>query len=421
MNSAFILPLMLLLIAALTLRTIHKSWFSPGAFFPLLWFFFTIIPIIFAIEYPTPVFGIWVITAFCISIGVGSLLAVPGNNLWSNSSMLNTHSMTEYSKTVQWGTAVTSFLSLIGIFFLILYTTMKFQLDYSFFSLLALPNQISAERYNELLVYPLFLKFLLYWLSPAALFAGVGFALATTKKQYLLYFSPLFIAVIKGALETTRSTILIALVLWLAGYAGARVAQQDNLKHLFDKKSFLFVSVAGIVFVFLFVSLQWLREAGGNFVVELLMERIKLYFFGYLSAFSLWVSSVHNVDVTLGMTTFAGPFSFIGLIDRDLGFYDSTTIIYGLTSTNVYTALRGIINDFTIIGSLVFGIGIGFGATMAFQKSLQGYIFWLVPLTMFYAFTLYAPLISIFHYNSVIASWVIVFSTFFLIPRPAAE
>jgi hypothetical protein len=103
----------------------------------------------------------------------------------------------------------------------------------------------------------------------------------------------LFIAVIKGALETTRSTILIALVLWLAGYAGARVAQQDNLKHLFDKKSFLFVSVAGIVFVFLFVSLQWLREAGGNFVVELLMERIKLYFFGYLSAFSLWVSSVH--------------------------------------------------------------------------------------------------------------------------------
>ncbi|MDP7555503.1 MAG: hypothetical protein QGF31_04905, partial [Nitrospinota bacterium] len=182
MNSAFILPLMLLLIAALTLRTIHKSWFSPGAFFPLLWFFFTIIPIIFAIEYPTPVFGIWVITAFCISVGLGSLLAVPGNNLWSPSSYLAANSITKYSRTVQWGTAVTSLLSLTGIIFLLRYTTMKFQLDYSFFSLLALPNQISAERYNELLVYPLFLKFLLYWLSPAALFAGVGFALATTKK-----------------------------------------------------------------------------------------------------------------------------------------------------------------------------------------------------------------------------------------------
>ena len=417
MNSAFILPLMLLLIAALTLRTIHKSWFSPGAFFPLLWFFFTIIPIIFAIEYPTPVFGIWVITAFCISVGLGSLLAVPGNNLWSPSSYLAANSITKYSRTVQWGTAVTSLLSLTGIIFLLRYTTMKFQLDYSFFSLLALPNQISIERNNELLVYPFHLKFFLYWLFPAALFAGVGFSLATTKKQYLLYFSPLFIAVMKGALETTRSTILLSLVLWLAGYAGARVAQRDNLKHLFDKKSFLFVSIAGIVFVCLFVSLQWLREAGGDFIAELLMEKIKLYFFGYLSAFSLWVSSVHNVDVTLGMTTFAGPFSFIGLIDRKLGFYDSTTIIYGLTSTNVYTALRGIINDFTIIGSLVFGIGIGFGATMAFQKSLQGYLFWLVPLTMFYAFTLYAPLISIFHYNSVIASWLIVFLTFFLVPR----
>ena len=420
MNSAFILPLMLLLIAALTLRTIHKSWFSPGAFFPLLWFFFTIIPIIFAIEYPTPVFGIWVITAFCISVGLGSLLAVPGNNLWSPSSYLAANSITKYSRTVQWGTAVTSLLSLTGIIFLLRYTTMKFQLDYSFFSLLALPNQISVERNYELLVYPLHLKFFLYWLFPAALFAGVGFALAKSKKQYFLYFSPLFISVMKGTLETTRSTILLALVLWLAGYAGARVAQRDNLKHFFDKKSFIFISIASIVFVFLFVALQWLREAGGDFVAELLIERIKLYFFGYLSAFSLWVSSVQNVDITLGMTTFAGPFSFLGIIDRELGFYDSTTI-YGLTSTNVYTALRGIINDFSIVGSLVFGMGIGFGATMAFQKSLQGYIFWLIPLTMFYAFTLYAPLISIFHYNSVIASLVIVFSTFFLIPRPAAE
>ena len=39
------------------------------------------------------------------------------------------------------------------------------------------------------------------------------------------------------------------------------------------------------------------------------------------------------------MSTFAGPFSIIGLIDRSLGFYESQ-ILYNGFSTNIYTALE---------------------------------------------------------------------------------
>ena len=171
-----------------------------------------------------------------------------------------------------------------------------------------------------------------------------------------------------------------------------------------------------MAFLALFIGLQWLRDAGGEILFSALMERIQVYFFGYLSAFTTWLEHSPVQDLTLGMTTLSGPFNFIGLIERKLGFYNHT-YINQYASTNVYTALRGLIHDFTVLGALPIMAGVGFLSTVAYCKSLQGRIFWLLPLTMVYAFTLYSPLISIFNYNSVILAWVIVFALLLLIPR----
>lgn len=416
MTISIALPLIVLALIAIFLRLTHQSWLAPGAFFPLSWFFFSLVPIIFAAEFPFPVFGIWIITAISTSIGIGSLLAISTNKNISKITKYQLEEIFNFSKIIKNGTLLTSIMSFIGIILMLIYTISLFKLDYTFISFLILPNQISAERYNELLILPRYLKFFIYWVYPAALFGGIGFGIAKTKKEMLFYLTPLLISVLKGTIESVRTTILSAIVVWLAGYIGSRVATNDNLKRLINKKTLVFLSIAGSIFIFLFIALDWLRSAGGEMVADFIIERIKLYFFGYLSAFTTWVTYNYNVEYTLGMSTFAGPFDLLGLIERKLGFYNHT-FIYNLHYTNVYSAFRGLLNDFSLFGTLFMGVCVGFISMVAFNKTLNNNIFWIFPLTFFYAYTLYSPIISIFIYNSVIMAWVIVFACLFLFQR----
>ena len=65
------------------------------------------------------------------------------------------------------------------------------------------------------------------------------------------------------------------------------------------------------------------------FIVELLLTRIRAYFFGYLASFTQWVSHLDSVLPTLGLTTFAGPSNLADIIERPLGFYDAHFIAPG--------------------------------------------------------------------------------------------
>ena len=147
-------------------------------------------------------------------------------------------------------------------------------------------------------------------------------------------------------------------------------------------------------------------------IIELLVERIRSYFFGYLPAFTYWLGQDHLfIGPTLGLTTFAGPSNLMGMMERPLGFYIPVSIGPGIT-TNIFSALRGLIIDFSVLGSFVISFIAGFLSQLAFNRVRSGSWVAMVPLSMFYAFTLYSPLISIFHYNSVIVSWVFAFLIF---------
>jgi oligosaccharide repeat unit polymerase len=142
-------------------------------------------------------------------------------------------------------------------------------------------------------------------------------------------------------------------------------------------------------------------------IVELLVERIRAYFFGYLSAFSQWIGSSPEFNQNSGLITFAGPFNLIGIMDRPLGFYNPIYIANGV-STNIFTAYRGLVSDFSILGSIFIAFLIGFITQSIFQNSDKIKLINTLPISMFYAFTLYSPLISIFHYNSILFSWIII-------------
>ncbi len=98
---------------------------------------------------------------------------------------------------------------------------------------------------------------------------------------------------------------------------------------------------------------------------------------------------------------------WLGIIERDIGFYKENIILANSVYTNIFTVFRGLIEDFSIPGTLVFGFGIGVLARLAFNRCSYGQFMWMMPLTLYYAFVLYSPIISLFNYNSAIMAWVI--------------
>jgi len=185
-----------------------------------------------------------------------------------------------------------------------------------------------------------------------------------------------------------------------------------NDPHFNKKKPYLKIAISsgGLIlgFTAFFVLIQWLRQGMDSIIVDLLMDQIRAYFFGYLAAFTQWIGTIDSPNLSGGLTTFAGPFNLLGVMERSLGFYDPANISLGI-STNIFTALRGLVIDFSIPGSILIAFIVGFYLQLSYQRGISGTIINTLPISIFYAFTLYSPLISIFHYNSILFSWIVIF------------
>ena len=190
---------------------------------------------------------------------------------------------------------------------------------------------------------------------------------------------------------------------WMSG------AMINGSNHNYNKSYFKMAFSGGalmITFTVFFVLIQWLRQGMDSIIIDLLMDRIRAYYFGYLAAFTQWIGTIDSPNLSGGLTTFAGPFNLLGVMERSLGFYEPVNISSGI-STNIFTALRGLVIDFSIPESIFIAFIVGFFLQLSYQRGISGTIINTLPISMFYAFTLYSPLISIFHYNSIFFSWIV--------------
>ena len=123
----------------------------------------------------------------------------------------------------------------------------------------------------------------------------------------------------------------------------------------------------------------------------------------------IWFETIEGIfEVNSFFSTFAGPMNLFGIIERDLGFYDPIKINKTIT-TNIFTAFRGFVSDFSLIGSLIISFILGMYLQFVYQRKVDNCLSGIIPISIFYSFTLYSPLISIFHYNSIFFSWVLIF------------
>ena len=408
-------PIITIVIITGLTRYLTKSWLAPGTFFALCWSFFLIVPLIFAPEYKTSLLGVWYVVIFVMSFTSGSIVAF--NPLTYHLNQKNELPFYFNYKLLFKILFTFSLISALGLYMLLNYASSIYTSENYVNSYLTIPNLISIDRYRGTLEYPLIIKYSLYFIYPSNLVGGLIFGLYRIPKLYkILSIIPLIEAILLGIIEGARTSILLGLIVFFSSYLS--VTRYNN-KSLTNKISYLKIIMSSgtfiILFTIFFILIQWLRQGMDGIIVDLLVDRIRSYFFGYLSAFTQWVSSSSvEQSFNLGLITFAGPFNLIGILDRPLGFYSAINISNGV-STNIFTAFRGIITDFSITGSILIAFIIGFITQLIYQKDNNKTLLGTLPISMFYAFTLYSPLISIFHYNSILFSWLMLFIILFIV------
>jgi oligosaccharide repeat unit polymerase len=314
-------------------------------------------------------------------------------------------------------TVLFTIVSMSGTMYLLVFSLQKYSLEFSPVALVSLGHLWSVARYQNGELEPWSVRFLIMWVYPAVLLAGVNFALAHRSIRKYVSFAPLIPAALIGSLFAIRAGLLFAVVCWLSGFFAVRHYGTKGHYALFQKKLVMSMVTLGLCGFCFFLGIDALRHfQGGGSDMEVTIDapRLSKYFFGAVPAFSTWFHYNHPAQTSWGAFTFSGLFDLLGIKQRQIGVYQDYLILAGGEDINIYTMLRGLIEDFSIAGACLFGALLGLlGGLASKWKCTSG----VLTLSAFYAMLLFSPLISLFAYNGLILAWTVGALVFRFRPR----
>ena len=410
-NIGIIVPLISLGFIGIFNRISLNSWFAPASIFSTLWFSLLSATLLAAPEFPIYPLGLWYILGVSIALTLGSLI-VPKNLLPDSEKYNSIESVKLFffnrSNFILILIVLFCLITIVGIIILLLFGIKRYELNINIFSLISLPSQFYDDRDAGILLIPWYIRYLTYFIMPSSLLSGILVPFQQYPRKIICHL-PIILAILIGMVYTTRATILFSIILFLSGIFSSYIILKKDDKIFLNTKSF-FASVSIFSFlVFSWIFLQWLRGgADSDFLLYPIINTIKSAVLGSTTVFTTWLQNYKQHSLAFGLYTFAGPMDIIGLNERQLGFYTEFVSLPNGYS-NIYTAFRGLIHDFTLIGSLLICFFIGILSQLSYQRCRDGNIIWIIPLSIVFAFTLFSPFISVFSSNSVTMAWFISF------------
>jgi len=250
--------------------------------------------------------------------------------------------------------------------------------------LLAIGHLLSVARYsgeNE----PFVFRVLYMWVYPAALLGGLAFAFANSRKSKLICFAAAIPALLYVFVETAKAGLLFAVCCWLSGYLAMRVVRGAERFRALNGKVLIVAAISVFAVIVLFVVTDAIRSHSQEQDVELAVDsaRMKASVFGYLSAFSQWMGGSRPESLGYGAYTFGGVFDLAGLHPRATGVYSSSVILPGLEENNVYTAFRGLIQDFSFPVAIVICAALGALCGYGYGQLRRGRFRWALGVSAF--------------------------------------
>jgi oligosaccharide repeat unit polymerase len=193
-------------------------------------------------------------------------------------------------------------------------------------------------------------------------------------------------------LTTEKLPALLAIVFFLSGIV---MSTHPNLAlRRFSKNAAFFVLVGAAV-----GAAAVLLRAGFDSEISDVALKLIHYVLSPYSGFGRWLHDAGTMACCrLGELTFSGPFNALGIAARKQGIFEEYFFINDMPS-NIYTAWRFIVEDFSVIGPLVLNGALA----VAFATSQTlGFRFISAPVKLFAVLSALLSLATtVFAYNSV--------------------
>jgi oligosaccharide repeat unit polymerase len=402
------LAYVLLVIVTAAARVRCGSWFAPAAFVGLVWSFFTGASLLI-VDYPVPGRGLWILVLLIVAIQLGALIAhelQPQSKVragFDRAAVLESLR----NRSLRYGLACTA-IALAGCVYFLLISLQQFGLPFTPLGVLEVGARWTWLRYDDV-IEPWSVRLLVMWLHPAGLLGGVLFGCSRRLRDRILALLTLLPALAYSFLTAARAPALLGLTCWLGGYFTMCCAGEPDRPVLFAwKRVGWFLSVAACLLIG-FVSVDALRSVPSDhdFLPEAKEEHIANNMFGSPAAFADWFARRDPESLKWGGGTFAGLYALLGFNQRIVGVYYETSNLVGAEVTNVYTAFRMLVEDFTVAGAVLVSLVFGFVAGLAYSLRSNCHSRTLLLLSAFYAFVIFSPLQSLFSFNGAILAWII--------------
>lgn len=393
-----------LTLLAILFRIQSKRWTTPGAFFAGYWTVAVICALLLAPNgYPVSAGSIWWITASVLCLGIGSMLGSYKVNSYPINFEYNAQITQINLKNLQKLVIIFSCIGMVGVHILLVSLGLNFSLFFSLETLQRIAPSVAESRYNENFTPPAIVTLAMSFNYASAYLGGM----LRTFKKTMWAFATFFPVLLTTLIMTTKAGLIFTIFLWLAGWLSMRIRLGKTDLPL---RYILNIGLIGAIISSLFIASSLLRYKIHN-LSELgyVYEKLTVYYIGYLSGFSQWFSQsgYQSQELGFGQYTFAGLFDVLGLQTRQQGIFSSTVAV-GDYQTNIYTLFRYLIMDFGLVGSLLLLVIIGFLASYFYEKTRSGSYLALPFLMMFYAQVLFSNTTTVYGYNTMIFSWVIV-------------
>lgn len=391
------IPAAVLALAASGARFLSKTWAAPSAFVLGFWSVLMVAPLVLAPEYKVSGLAAWVIVVMAGGIAVGAMMGegTPSKPLRRDQA--------PPVKRILLASVIFTGAGLVGTVYFAFEELKAHSLDVSGAGLFLVGRLVALGRYDLGEQQPLLVRVLVLWVFPAALLGGMSYVFTKTRRQRILCLAWVAPALLYSLVNATRANTLIAIILGVSGYLSMR-AMQSGKARVAPRKLLLSAFVALAVAVSFFFGIEAVRSnrADVALVDPIEWPRLKGTVLGYLPVFSHWIDNADNSEVmhgSMGEHTFGGLFDAVGLHRREVGLYTEFVALDAEQDNNIYTAFRGVIDDFSLIGALVFLLLTGFWGGFAYRRCRSNFLAWAPWMALFYAFVLWSPIVSLLNYN----------------------
>jgi hypothetical protein len=214
-------------------------------------------------------------------------------------------------------------------------------------------------------------------------------------------------AVATALLSTGRAVLLFTVVLWLAGaVAGVRLLGGSSLWPVGRTIGFTIGLVIVLFVAFASIGLLRRHEASTAGLSTSFLNT-RRYFAGHLVGLGMWLSHRPVRTPQLGKQTLAGLADVVGLDARQVGLYAELVEAAPGEVTNIFTAIRPLVEDFTLPGVLLITFVWSTISGFSWQAAAGGSRVAAAFLILHSCFVLASPIASFFAYNSLLLALVI--------------